>query len=68
MRKEVAGGPGIEPGFSEPKSDVLPLDDPPTWDPTVKCSTGNRQDDFSLDHSSVNDPMSIIKHINHEAT
>ncbi len=26
----VAGGPGIEPGFLEPKSNVLPLDDPPT--------------------------------------
>ncbi len=26
----MAGGPGIEPGFLEPKSNVLPLDDPPT--------------------------------------
>ena len=28
--EEMAGGPGIEPGFLEPKSNVLPLDDPPT--------------------------------------
>ena len=28
--RKLAGGPGIEPGFSDPKSDVLPLDDPPT--------------------------------------
>src|SRR5690606_7236408 len=28
-RREVAGGPGFEPGFSESESDVLPLDDPP---------------------------------------
>lgn len=26
----MAGGPGIEPGFTDPKSVVLPLDDPPT--------------------------------------
>jgi hypothetical protein len=26
----LAGGPGIEPGFLESKSNVLPLDDPPT--------------------------------------
>ena len=25
----MAGGPGIEPGFTDPKSVVLPLDDPP---------------------------------------
>ncbi len=29
-QKAVAGGLGIEPRFSEPKSDVLPLDDPPS--------------------------------------
>ena len=29
-RNLMAGGPGIEPGFLEPKSNVLPLDDPPT--------------------------------------
>ena len=29
LRKKVAGGPGIEPGFTDPKSVVLPLDDPP---------------------------------------
>lgn len=27
---KMAGGPGIEPGFTDPKSVVLPLDDPPT--------------------------------------
>ena len=26
----MAGGPGIEPGFTDPQSVVLPLDDPPT--------------------------------------
>ena len=26
----LAGGLGFEPRFSDPKSDVLPLDDPPT--------------------------------------
>lgn len=26
----VAGGEGFEPSLSEPESDVLPLDDPPT--------------------------------------
>lgn len=24
----MVSGPGFEPGFSDPKSDVLPLDDP----------------------------------------
>ena len=27
--ERMAGGPGIEPGFTDPKSVVLPLDDPP---------------------------------------
>ena len=31
---KMAGGPGIEPGFLEPKSNVLPLDDPPTEVPS----------------------------------
>ena len=26
----MAGGEGFEPSLSEPESDVLPLDDPPT--------------------------------------
>ena len=26
----MAGGEGVEPSQSEPESDVLPLDDPPT--------------------------------------
>ncbi len=30
LRNEMAGGPGIEPGQSDPESDVLPLDDPPS--------------------------------------
>ena len=30
LRNVLAGGPGIEPGFLDPKSNVLPLDDPPT--------------------------------------
>ena len=29
-RRELAGGEGVEPSQSEPESDVLPLDDPPT--------------------------------------
>lgn len=29
---QLAGGPGFEPGHSDPESDVLPLDDPPTLD------------------------------------
>ena len=29
--KDVAGGEGFEPSQSEPESDVLPLDDPPTY-------------------------------------
>ncbi len=29
-RRELAGGEGFEPSQSEPESDVLPLDDPPT--------------------------------------
>ena len=28
--KKMAGGEGFEPSQSEPESDVLPLDDPPT--------------------------------------
>ena len=28
--EKVAGGEGFEPSQSEPESDVLPLDDPPT--------------------------------------
>ncbi len=27
---KMAGGEGFEPSLSEPESDVLPLDDPPT--------------------------------------
>ena len=30
LQKTMAGGLGFEPRFSDPKSDVLPLDDPPT--------------------------------------
>lgn len=30
--RKMAGGPGIEPGFTDPKSVVLPLDDPPAGD------------------------------------
>ena len=30
LQKNLAGGLGFEPRFSDPKSDVLPLDDPPT--------------------------------------
>ena len=30
IKKNLAGGLGFEPRFSDPKSDVLPLDDPPT--------------------------------------
>ena len=30
IRRELAGGEGFEPSQSEPESDVLPLDDPPT--------------------------------------
>ena len=29
--KRLAGGEGVEPSQSEPESDVLPLDDPPTY-------------------------------------
>ena len=29
--EKVAGGEGFEPSQSEPESDVLPLDDPPTF-------------------------------------
>ena len=29
-KEKVAGGEGFEPSQSEPESDVLPLDDPPT--------------------------------------
>ena len=30
-KEKVAGGEGFEPSQSEPESDVLPLDDPPTF-------------------------------------
>ena len=30
IKKRVAGGLGFEPRFSDPKTDVLPLDDPPS--------------------------------------
>ena len=33
--EKMAGGEGFEPSQSEPESDVLPLDDPPTL---TKCS------------------------------
>ncbi len=40
----MAGGPGIEPGFLESKSNVLPLDDPPTEVCTLKRRPLGRQD------------------------
>ena len=34
--EKVAGGEGFEPSQSEPESDVLPLDDPPTFTEYLK--------------------------------
>ena len=42
----MAGGGGVEPPQSEPESDVLPLDDPPTYDELksgVSCSQDLKQ-------------------------
>ena len=34
----MAGGEGFEPSQSEPESDVLPLDDPPTCEKLNRAS------------------------------
>lgn len=42
--QRMAGGPGIEPGFTDPKSVVLPLDDPPNQEITLPSLSSFSQD------------------------
>ena len=47
----MAGGEGFEPSQSEPESDVLPLDDPPTF--TEYSKKLNRAPDLSQDTKPI---------------
>ena len=52
----MAGGEGFEPSQSEPESDVLPLDDPPTF--TEYSKKLNRAPDLSQDTK----PIAFTRH------
>ena len=77
----MAGGLGFEPRFSDPKSDVLPLDDPPTEVQDKDCGLCSQVRSWdlgfgiwdlgfgfdSLKDFPIHNPMSIIWDINEQA-
>lgn len=71
--QRMAGGPGIEPGFTDPKSVVLPLDDPPTGESPYRLGLSQSRivtgvvNDHLLIHPTGDHPMPIIGHVNQQA-